>query len=68
MMLVPLHHPTGQEPPAQHCEGVFSKIIGLPARHLSTVYEQQASGLARRILSDSTQAPFPAFERLPSGQ
>ncbi|XP_060758310.1 uncharacterized protein LOC132868975 [Neoarius graeffei] len=46
---------------------VCSKIIGLPARHLNTVYEQQASGLARRILKDSTHALFPAFEQLPSG-
>lgn len=47
---------------------VCSKIIGLPARHLSTVYEQQASGLARRILSDTTHTLYPAFERLPSGR
>jgi len=47
---------------------VCSKVTGLPARHLSTVYQQQASGLARCILSDSTHALFPAFERLPSGR
>jgi len=42
---------------------VCSKIIGLPACQLSTVYKQQASGLACSILGDSTHALFPAFEQ-----
>ncbi|XP_060763137.1 centrosomal protein POC5 isoform X5 [Neoarius graeffei] len=40
---------------------VCSKIIALPARHLNTVYDQQASGLARRILKDSTRAFVPGI-------
>ncbi|MED6246063.1 hypothetical protein ATANTOWER_012294 [Ataeniobius toweri] len=39
-----------------------SKIIGFPARHLRTVYEQQDTSLARQILDYPMQALVPAFE------
>ncbi|KAM3587572.1 uncharacterized protein V6R79_009188 [Siganus canaliculatus] len=47
---------------------VCSKIIGLPTRSLTVVYEQQVRGLAAQIMKNPSHALFPAFERLPSGR
>ena len=47
---------------------VCSKIIGLPTRSLSSIYEQQTLRLANRIMQDPSYALHPAFEWLPSGR